>query len=232
MRHARVGLAIAMLAVDAAGPARGAGGGGGIGAPGLGDPFFPLAGNGGWASPTTAWRSTTTTPAAGSTRQPGADRHPAPGAAQGWRLHRRRALCGVPDILTDPDESIEDWVATADSAFVAGEPQGRRAGSRPTTTPRTRASRTSRSCPTRRRSSRARAPVVRRRGHCAGGQTSGCTRASPSGPSGSGASATAARRPGFLRRPGRRERPPPLASPPRRRRSQRVGTGAAERGEC
>ena len=31
---------------------------------------------------------------------------------------------GVPEVITDPDESIEGWVPTADGAFVVGEPQG------------------------------------------------------------------------------------------------------------
>jgi hypothetical protein len=33
---------------------------------------------------------------------------------------------GVPEIITDPDESIEGWVPTADGAFVVGEPQASR----------------------------------------------------------------------------------------------------------
>ena len=31
---------------------------------------------------------------------------------------------GVPEVITDPDDSIEGWVPTADGAFVVGEPQG------------------------------------------------------------------------------------------------------------
>jgi len=31
---------------------------------------------------------------------------------------------GVPEVITDPDESIEGWVPTSDGAFVVGEPQG------------------------------------------------------------------------------------------------------------
>src|SRR4051812_36312747 len=31
---------------------------------------------------------------------------------------------GVPQPITDPDDSIEGWVATADGAFVVNEPQG------------------------------------------------------------------------------------------------------------
>jgi aminopeptidase N len=46
MTPRRVGLAIAMLVLAAAAPAGAAGGG--IGAPGLGDPYFKLAGNGGY----------------------------------------------------------------------------------------------------------------------------------------------------------------------------------------
>ena len=31
---------------------------------------------------------------------------------------------GVPEVIIDPDDSIEGWVPTADGAFVVGEPQG------------------------------------------------------------------------------------------------------------
>jgi aminopeptidase N len=31
---------------------------------------------------------------------------------------------GVPEVITDPDDSIEGWIPTADGAFVVGEPQG------------------------------------------------------------------------------------------------------------
>lgn len=31
---------------------------------------------------------------------------------------------GTPEVVTDPDGSIEGWVPTADGAFVVGEPQG------------------------------------------------------------------------------------------------------------
>ena len=31
---------------------------------------------------------------------------------------------GVPEVVIDPDESIEGWIPTADGAFVVGEPQG------------------------------------------------------------------------------------------------------------
>src|SRR6478752_2187993 len=34
------------------------------------------------------------------------------------------AYAGVPQVVTDPDGSIEGWVPTADGAFVVGEPQG------------------------------------------------------------------------------------------------------------
>src|SRR6478672_8796244 len=34
------------------------------------------------------------------------------------------AYAGVPQVVTDPDDSIEGWVPTADGAFVVGEPQG------------------------------------------------------------------------------------------------------------
>jgi aminopeptidase N len=31
---------------------------------------------------------------------------------------------GVPEVITDPDQSIEGWIPTDDGAFVVGEPQG------------------------------------------------------------------------------------------------------------
>ena len=34
------------------------------------------------------------------------------------------AYRGVPEVVTDPDQSIEGWVPTDDGAFVVGEPQG------------------------------------------------------------------------------------------------------------
>ncbi len=34
------------------------------------------------------------------------------------------AYAGVPEVVTDPDGSIEGWVPTDDGAFVVGEPQG------------------------------------------------------------------------------------------------------------
>jgi aminopeptidase N len=47
-----------------------------------------------------------------------------------WPLRRGRwftvevSYRGVPEVVTDPDESIEGWVPTDDGAFVVGEPQG------------------------------------------------------------------------------------------------------------
>jgi aminopeptidase N len=133
------------------------------GAPGLGDPFFPLAGNGGYDvhhyglalayDPDTKvldGRAAVTAVAkqdldrfdldlrgfdisrlrvngrrAAFTRN-GQELVITPSR----RLHAGRPFvvsvryAGEPEVITDPDESVEGWVPTPDGAFVVGEPQG------------------------------------------------------------------------------------------------------------
>ena len=162
MSPARAGLITVVLALAAALPAQ-AVGGGALGSPGLGDPFFPLAGNGGYDvghyglaldyTPATGELDATAVIRARAT-QPLArfdldlrgfdvtrllvDGRPAAYRRVGQELvvTPRRALrpgagftvlvryAGVPEVITDPDDSIEGWVPTADGAFVVGEPQG------------------------------------------------------------------------------------------------------------
>jgi aminopeptidase N len=134
-----------------------------IGAPGLGDPFFPLAGNGGYDvghyslqlaydPGTTVLDGTATITATarqslsrfdldlrgfsiGSVR---VDGRPASFSRNGQELQITPAgplrsgrqftvtvrYSGTPEVVTDPDGSIEGWVPTSDGAFVVGEPQG------------------------------------------------------------------------------------------------------------
>ena len=132
---------------------------------GSGDPFFPLAGNGGYdvghyglaldydpATRQPRRRRPSSRPAPRSrlarfdldlrgfdvtaadgrrpsgvlpARGPGAHRHAAAGAARGRAIPRSPSrYAGVPEVITDPDGSIEGWVPTDDGAFVVGEPQG------------------------------------------------------------------------------------------------------------
>jgi aminopeptidase N len=49
---------------------------------------------------------------------------PAAGLVQGKTFTVTVDYAGVPEVITDPDQSIEGWVPTADGAFVVGEPQG------------------------------------------------------------------------------------------------------------
>jgi aminopeptidase N len=49
---------------------------------------------------------------------------PAAGLVQGKTFTVAVDYAGVPDVITDPDGSVEGWVPTADGAFVVGEPQG------------------------------------------------------------------------------------------------------------
>ena len=133
------------------------------GSPGLGDPFFPLAGNGGYDvsnysltlnydPPThrlvgSATISATATQnlsrfdvdlrgfdvsrlavngrAATFTRD-GQELMISPqvGLRAGQQFSVAVDYAGVPQIVTDPDGSIEGWVPTDDGAFVVGEPQG------------------------------------------------------------------------------------------------------------
>jgi aminopeptidase N len=133
------------------------------GAPGLGDPFFPQGGNGGYdvagyalalaydpganrLSGTATITATATQDLSrfdldlrgfdvGAVTVAGA---PAAVARDGQELivtpakalRRGQAFtvvvpyAGVPEVVTDPDGSIEGWVPTKDGAFVVGEPQG------------------------------------------------------------------------------------------------------------
>ncbi len=140
------------------GPGRGT-----VGAPGLGDPFFPLAGNGGYDvghyslrlayEPSTLVLDGSATITATATQDLSrfdldlrgftvsdlkVDGRPALFTRDGQELQitpartlRKRSsfvvtlsYTGVPEVVTDPDGSIEGWVPTADGAFVVGEPQG------------------------------------------------------------------------------------------------------------
>jgi aminopeptidase N len=49
---------------------------------------------------------------------------PAAGLVQGKTFAVTVDYAGVPDVITDPDQSIEGWVPTTDGAFAVGEPQG------------------------------------------------------------------------------------------------------------
>jgi aminopeptidase N len=49
---------------------------------------------------------------------------PAHGLPAGTTFAVRVRYAGVPQVVTDPDGSIEGWVPTKDGAFVVGEPQG------------------------------------------------------------------------------------------------------------
>jgi aminopeptidase N len=135
----------------------------GPGAPGLGDPFFPLAGNGGYDvthydlrldyDPASRLLRGTATIRAVATQdlsrfdldlrgfdisrllvngQAAAFSRdgqelvitPPEGLPSGRSFTVVVGYAGVPQVVTDPDESIEGWVPTDDGAFVVGEPQG------------------------------------------------------------------------------------------------------------
>jgi aminopeptidase N len=49
---------------------------------------------------------------------------PAAGVVQGKTFNVAVDYSGIPEVITDPDQSIEGWVPTADGAFVVSEPQG------------------------------------------------------------------------------------------------------------
>jgi aminopeptidase N len=158
----RAGLITAVLALAAALPAHAAGGAG-FGSPGLGDPFFKLAGNGGYDvahyglaldyEHATGQLDGTAVISARATQslarfdldlrgfdvsQLLVDGRPAAYRRAGQELivTPRQALragsdftvlvryAGVPEVITDPDDSIEGWVPTDDGAYVVGEPQG------------------------------------------------------------------------------------------------------------
>jgi aminopeptidase N len=133
------------------------------GSAGLGDPLFPLAGNGGYDvsnynlhlnyQPSTHRLAGAVTVSATATQNLSrfdldlrgftisrltVDGRSASFRRDGQELvitprsplhaHRRFTVtveyAGVPEVVTDPDESIEGWVPTGDGAFVVGEPQG------------------------------------------------------------------------------------------------------------
>jgi aminopeptidase N len=133
------------------------------GSPGLGDPFFPLAGNGGYDvrhyALTLSYDPATrrldgvaviTAQAAQDLSRFDLDLRgfdipsvtvdgrrasfvrdgqeliitPAQGVKSGSTFTIDVAYAGQPQIVTDPDQSIEGWVPTDDGAFVVGEPQG------------------------------------------------------------------------------------------------------------
>jgi aminopeptidase N len=155
-------VALSLVSFAFPGPA-GAGGGFRPGSPGLGDPFFPLAGNGGYDvrhyslrlayDPATRHLDGTATIRATATQNLSrfdldlrgfriarllVDGRAASFSRAGQELviTPRKGLragrtftvvvryAGVPSVITDPDDSIEGWVPTADGAFVVGEPQG------------------------------------------------------------------------------------------------------------
>ena len=185
LRAAIVGMAVALLAltggVASAAPWRSAEvrhphhghgpgpfghpgpGVGRIGASGLGDPFFPLAGNGGYdvghyslrlsydPGPRLLDGAATITATATqdlarfdldlrgfAVSDVRVDGRPAVVTRDGQELQITPARVlgkgssfvvslayrGVPEVVTDPDGSIEGWVPTSDGAFVVGEPQG------------------------------------------------------------------------------------------------------------
>jgi aminopeptidase N len=133
------------------------------GSPGLGDPFFPLAGNGGYDvghytlrldyRPATKVLTGSATISARATQN--LDRFdvdlrgftisrlevngrsaafsrsgqeliitPKSRLRAGQSFTVRVDYAGVPEVVTDPDDSIEGWVPTPDGAFVVNEPQG------------------------------------------------------------------------------------------------------------
>ena len=49
---------------------------------------------------------------------------PAAGIRNGTTFRVAVDYRGVPEVITDPDQSIEGWIPTDDGAFVVGEPQG------------------------------------------------------------------------------------------------------------
>jgi aminopeptidase N len=133
------------------------------GSPGLGDPFFPLAGNGGYDvghyalrldyRPATKVLTGSVTISARATQN--LDRFDVDlrgftisrlevnGRSAAFRRSGQELIitpksrlragrpftvrvdyAGVPEVVTDPDESIEGWTPTPDGAFLVNEPQG------------------------------------------------------------------------------------------------------------
>jgi aminopeptidase N len=148
----RLGAVVLALAVLAVAAPAGAVDSFSPGSPGLGDPFFPLAGNGGYDVPTNHLDGTATIRATATQNLSRFDldlrgfqisrllvngqtasftRHgqelvitPAAGLPAGQTFTVVVDYAGEPTVITDPDESIEGWVPTDDGAFVVGEPQG------------------------------------------------------------------------------------------------------------
>ena len=170
MRARYVGLAMAMAALALGATSASAD----IGAPGLGDPFFPLAGNGGYDvgdyGAGAGLRPATkelTGPAHHRAATQNLDRFdldlrgfaiaalkvngrsaasadgqelvitPETGCAPASRS-RRVDYAGVPEVITDPDDSIEGWVPRTTARSSSASRRARRAGTRPTTTRATR----------------------------------------------------------------------------------------------
>ena len=133
------------------------------GSAGLGDPFFPLAGNGGYdvtnyslqldydpATDVLAGQAVVTAQATQDLSQFDLDLRgfdisrltvdgsaasftrdgqelvitPAAGIPSGATFRVAVDYRGVPEVITDPDNSIEGWIPTDDGAFVVNEPQG------------------------------------------------------------------------------------------------------------
>ena len=133
------------------------------GSAGLGDPYFPLAGNGGYDvghyslvfsyDPSTRVLDGTATVTATATQNLSRfdldlrgfdiDRLTVNGAVASFTREGQELVItpaaglpagavftvvvgysGVPQVITDPDGSIEGFVPTEDGAFVVGEPQG------------------------------------------------------------------------------------------------------------
>jgi aminopeptidase N len=134
------------------------------GSPGLGDPFFPFAGNGGYdvshydldlsyepATNKLAGHAEITATATQNLSRFDLDLRgfsisrlrvdgdrasftrageqelvitPRDGIRSGRSFDVSLDYAGTPQVVTDPDESIEGWVPTEDGAFVVGEPQG------------------------------------------------------------------------------------------------------------
>jgi aminopeptidase N len=133
------------------------------GSAGLGDPFFPLAGNGGYdvtnyslqldydpATDVLAGQAVVTAQATQDLSRFDLDLRgfdisrltvdgvaatftrdgqelvitPAAGVPSGTTFRVAVDYRGVPEVITDPDGSIEGWIPTDDGAFVVGEPQG------------------------------------------------------------------------------------------------------------
>jgi aminopeptidase N len=166
LRRTAVGFGTAVLVMAGfvtTGPARAAEAVFTPGSAGLGDPFFPLAGNGGYDvshyslslgyDPQSRRLTGTAVVTATATQnlsrfdldlrgfdvagltvdgRPASFTRdgqelvitPAAGLPDGGRFTVTVRYAGVPQVITDPDGSIEGWVPTDDGAFVVGEPQG------------------------------------------------------------------------------------------------------------